>query len=57
MKNELERLKLLKSNGENLGVEGLELLNKEEVLDLESNINQDVVGALHVNNFRNSKSI
>ena len=45
---ELERLKLLKSNGENLGVEGLELLNKEEVLDLESNINQDVVGALHV---------
>ena len=37
---ELERLKLLKSNGENLGVEGLELLNKEEVLDLESNINQ-----------------
>ena len=46
--DELERLKLLKSNGENLGVEGLELLNKEEVLDLESNINQDVVGALHV---------
>ena len=45
---ELERLKLLKSNGENLGVEGLELLNKEEVLALESNINQDVVGALHV---------
>ena len=46
--DELERLKLLKSNGENLGVEGLELLNKEEVLALESNINQDVVGALHV---------
>ena len=44
----MPRLKLLKSNGENLGVEGLELLNKEEVLDLESNINQDVVGALHV---------
>ena len=46
--DELERLKLLKSNGENLGVEGLEILNKEEVLALESNINQDVVGALHV---------
>ena len=43
-----ERLKLLKSNGENLGVEGLEILNKEEVLALECNINQDVVGALHV---------
>ena len=27
--DELERIKLLKSNGENLGVEGLELLNKE----------------------------
>ncbi len=46
--DELERLKLLKSNGENLGVEGLEILNKEEVLALECNINQDVVGALHV---------
>ena len=46
--DELERLKLLKSNGENLGDEGLELLNKEEVLALECNINQDVVGALHV---------
>ena len=46
--DELERIKLLKSNGENLGVEGLELLNKEEILALEGNINQDVVGALHV---------
>ena len=45
---ELDRLKLLEANGKELGIEGLELLNKEEVLNLESNINQDVVGALHV---------
>lgn len=45
---ELDRIKFLKDNGEKLGVEGLELLNKDEVLALESNINSDVVGALHV---------
>lgn len=45
---ELDRVKFLKENGEKLGVEGLEILNKEEVIELESNINSDVVGALHV---------
>ncbi len=45
---ELEKVKYLKANGDELGVKGLEVLNKEEVLKLENNINSDVVGALHV---------
>ncbi len=47
---EFKKLKTLKSNGESLGIEELELLEKGEVLDLEENINCDVVGALHVKN-------
>lgn len=45
---EIKRINFLKENGEKLGVEGLEILNKDEVLALESNINSDVIGALHV---------
>ncbi|MFR4766288.1 MAG: NAD(P)/FAD-dependent oxidoreductase, partial [Paraclostridium sordellii] len=45
---ELERVKELKANGEEIGVTGLEILNREEVLNLEKNINKDVLGALYV---------
>lgn len=45
---ELDKLKLLKANGEDLGIEELEILNREEVLELEKNINSNVVGALHI---------
>ena len=45
---ELDKIKNLKANGDELGVEGLEILNKKEVIELENNINSDVVGALHV---------
>ena len=34
----------------NLGIEDLEILEKDEVLELEENINSDVVGALHIKN-------
>lgn len=46
--DELKRVKELKTNGEEIGVKGLEILNKEEVLNLEKNINKDVLGALYV---------
>jgi glycerol-3-phosphate dehydrogenase len=46
--DELKRVKELKANGEEIGVKGLEILNKEEVLKLEKNINEDVLGALYV---------
>lgn len=45
---DFKKIENLKSNGEELGVEGLELLNKEQVLSLEPHVNKDVVGALHV---------
>lgn len=48
--DEFEKLKELKSNGEDLGVKELEILEKDEVLELEQNINCDVVGALHIKN-------
>lgn len=48
--DEFKKLKELKSNGEELGIEELEILEKGEVLDLEENINCDVVGALHIKN-------
>ena len=46
--DELKRVKELKTNGEKIGVKGLEILNKEEVLNLEKKINKDVLGALYV---------
>ncbi|MCC3870053.1 NAD(P)/FAD-dependent oxidoreductase [Terrisporobacter mayombei] len=49
--DEFKKLEQLKSNGEKLGINELEILVKNEVLDLEENINDDVVGALHVKNF------
>ena len=48
--DEFKKLKQLKSNGEELGINELEILGKNEVLNLEENINDDVVGALHVKN-------
>lgn len=45
--DEMKRVYELKSNGDKLGVPGLEILNKEEILSLEPNINNKVVGALH----------
>ncbi|MCG4734764.1 FAD-dependent oxidoreductase, partial [Casaltella massiliensis] len=45
---ELEKVKELKANGDEIGVKGLEILNKDEVLELEKNINKNVVGALYV---------
>lgn len=48
--DEFQRVKELKNQGNDLGVEELEILEKGEVLDLEENINCDVVGALYVKN-------
>lgn len=45
---ELDRVKFLKDKGEKLGVDGLEVLSREEVLNMEPNINSNVVGALHI---------
>lgn len=47
---ELKKLNELKANGEDLGIDELEILSKEEVLNLEKNINSNVVGALHIKN-------
>lgn len=48
--DEFQRVKELKNQGNDLGIEELEILEKGEVLDLEENINCDVVGALYVKN-------
>lgn len=47
---EVERLHFLKKNGEELGIEGLKVISKEEVLSLEKNISENVVAALYVEN-------
>lgn len=44
---DLETIKALEERGNLNGVEGLKILNKEEVLKLEPNLNNDVIGALH----------
>lgn len=44
---DVETLHQLKSNGESLGIEGLEILSKEEVLKIEKNISPKVLAALH----------
>lgn len=44
---DLETIKALEERGNINGVEGLKILNKEEVLKLEPNLNNDVIGALH----------
>lgn len=49
-KEELERINFLKENGDKLGVSGLEIIEKDEILKLEPSINNNVVKALHVKN-------
>ncbi|TGY46180.1 NAD(P)/FAD-dependent oxidoreductase [Clostridium perfringens] len=41
-------LESLKENGEELGVEGLEILTREEALNIEPNLNKEIVGVLNV---------
>lgn len=41
-------LESLKENGEKLGVEGLEILTREEALNIEPNLNKKIVGVLNV---------
>lgn len=48
--DEVKTLKELKKNGEDLGIEGLKVISKEEVLSLEKNISENVVAALYVEN-------
>ncbi len=45
--NRLDELKVLFDRGVKNGVEGMKILNKEEVHALEPNLSDDVVGALH----------
>ena len=45
--DEMRKLRELKENGQSLGIEGLEILNKEEALSLEENISNKIVGALY----------
>ena len=42
---EVDRLNYLKENGEKLGVKGLEIIDKEEILALEKNINPSIIKA------------
>lgn len=44
---EMETLQELKARGENNGVPGLEILNREQVRELEPNVAKEVIGALH----------
>ncbi|MEY8255701.1 NAD(P)/FAD-dependent oxidoreductase [Clostridium perfringens] len=45
---EMKALESLKENGEKLGVEGLEILTREEALNIEPNLNKKIVGVLNV---------
>ncbi len=45
---EMKTLESLKENGEKLGVEGLEILTREEALSIEPNLNKEIVGVLNV---------
>ncbi|MDZ5129207.1 NAD(P)/FAD-dependent oxidoreductase [Clostridium perfringens] len=45
---EMKTLENLKENGEKLGVEGLEILTREEALNIEPNLNKEIVGVLNV---------
>lgn len=44
---DMAKLKELKFNGEMLGVKGLEILRREEVLSLENNVSEKILGALY----------
>ncbi len=45
---EMKTLESLKETGEKLGVEGLEILTREEALNIEPNLNKEIVGVLNV---------
>lgn len=45
---DMKTLESLKENGEKLGVEGLEILTREEALNIEPNLNKEIVGVLNV---------
>lgn len=45
---DMETIKGLYENGNKNGVKGLKILNKDEVLELEPNLNKEIVGALLV---------
>ena len=45
---DLKTLESLKEKGEKLGVEGLEILTREEALNIEPNLNKEIVGVLNV---------
>ncbi|MGL5346947.1 MAG: NAD(P)/FAD-dependent oxidoreductase [Peptostreptococcaceae bacterium] len=45
--NEIDRIKYLKENGEKLGINGLKIIDKDEILKLDPNINKDVLKALY----------
>lgn len=44
---DMETIKALYENGNKVGVKGLQILNKNQVLEMEPNINQDIAGALY----------
>lgn len=44
---DLETIKKLYTNGNNNGVKGLEILSKEEVLEMEPNLSKSILGALY----------
>lgn len=49
--DDMVKLKELKLNGEMLGVKGLEILRREEILSLENNVSEKVLGALYAKTF------
>ncbi|URZ15833.1 NAD(P)/FAD-dependent oxidoreductase [Clostridium felsineum] len=46
-KEDMSKVKHLYENGTKLGVKGLKILNKAEVLDMEPNLNEEIEGALY----------
>ncbi|MEG2017682.1 MAG: NAD(P)/FAD-dependent oxidoreductase [Clostridium sp.] len=44
---DMDTIKDLYENGNKVGVKGLQILNKKQVLEIEPNINQDIAGALY----------
>ncbi|CDM70214.1 oxidoreductase, FAD-binding [Clostridium bornimense] len=48
--DEVKILKELKKNGEDLGIDGLEIISREKVFELERNISEKVVAALSIKN-------
>ena len=45
---DMKTLESLKEKGEKLGIEGLEILTREEALNIEPNLNKEIVGVLNV---------